>query len=184
MKEEAKKEDVKDLFKEKWTQGVALTTTILAVCAALSTLKGGGYSSKTLLQTTLETNKWAHFQSKSTKQHICETQKDLLEIQKSINRDPETAKLIDEKLAKCNEDIERYDKEKGEIRAEAESMAEKEQVYMNHGKNFGYASMFLQIGIMLSGVGALTKRKYMWFLGIGVGIAGIIYLTNGFWLWF
>ena len=102
-------------FREKWIQWVALTTTILAVCAALSTLKGSSNSTKTQIMTTKETNKWSYFQSKSIKQHVCELQRDQLEIQKLNNNSPAATALIDKKLIALNEDIERYDKEKGEI---------------------------------------------------------------------
>jgi hypothetical protein len=47
--------------KDSWTQWVALTTTILAVCAAISSLKGGGYSTRVQLATTVEANTWAYY---------------------------------------------------------------------------------------------------------------------------
>ena len=35
--------------KEKWLNYLALTTVILAVCATLSTFKGGSYSTRSVL---------------------------------------------------------------------------------------------------------------------------------------
>jgi hypothetical protein len=44
--------------------------------------------------------------------------------------------------------------------------------------------VFLQIGIMLSSVSALLKRKEMWALGLFFGCIGLVYLANGFLLFF
>ncbi len=66
--------------RERWMQWVALTTTVLAVCAAISALKGGGYSTKVQLSTTQEANRWSHFQAKSIKQHAVELHRDDLEL--------------------------------------------------------------------------------------------------------
>jgi hypothetical protein len=67
-----------ELLKERWTQWAALTTTVFAVCAAISALKGGSFGTRAQITATKEANAWAYFQSKSVKQHTCENQKDLL----------------------------------------------------------------------------------------------------------
>ena len=172
------------LLKEKWTQWVALTTTIVAVCAALSTLKGGSNSTKTQLLTTQETNKWSYFQSKSIKQHICEEQKMMLMIDKTKNSSPETMDLINKNLETTTKDIARYDKEKADIKAEAEDLNKLEADYKKHSGAFYLATMFLQICIMLSSVGVLIKRKILWYVGIALGAIGIVYMVNGFMAWF
>jgi hypothetical protein len=172
------------LLKEKWTQWVALTTTIIAVCAALSTLKGGSNSTKTQLLTTQETNKWSYFQSKSVKQHICEEQKMMLEIEKLKNPNPETLELINKNLEITTQDIARYDKEKAEIKIEAEAQNKLGSDFKEHAGSFHIATMFLQICIMLSSVGVLIKRKILWYVGVILGFIGILYMVNGFLAWF
>ena len=42
---------------DAWTKWVALSTTLLAVCAAFATLKGGSFSTKTQLATVSASNK-------------------------------------------------------------------------------------------------------------------------------
>jgi hypothetical protein len=170
-----------NLFKEKWIQWVALTTTILAVCAGLSTLKGSSNSTKTQILTTRETNKWSYFQSKSIKQHSCEIQRDLLEILCLDNNNSLQSKdLINKKLLELNKDIDRYDKEKAQIKAEAEQLSLDEEIFKKHAGGFHLATMFLQISIMLSSISALIKRKIIWYLGILVGLVGIVYMMDGF----
>ena len=34
------------------------------------------------------------------------------------------------------------------------------------GGNFAYALIFLQIGLLLSSISSLTKRKYLWYIAL------------------
>jgi hypothetical protein len=167
--------------KERWTQWVALTTTILAVCAAISALKGGSYSTRVQLSTTQENNKWSYFQSKSIKQHAVEMHKDQLEVVRLEARTPEARALADERIARAAAEIARYEKEKGDIKAEAEALQEAEDDLKRHAGAFGLAVMLLQIAIMLSSVGALIKRPAMWVVGLCFGVLGLAYAANGVW---
>ncbi len=170
--------------RERWTQWVALTTTVLAVCAAISALKGGGYSTKVQLSTTREANRWSHFQAKSIKQHAAELHRDDLELVRLEARTPEARRLADERIARARTEIARYDQEKGAIKVEADAIQAEEDELKRHGQAFGLAVMLLQIAIMLSSVGALMKRPAMWVVGLGFGSGGLVYMANGFWLYF
>jgi hypothetical protein len=170
--------------KEQWTQWVALTTTILAVCAAISSLKGGGYSTKVQLSTTIEVNKWAYFQSKSLKQHVTEQQAVLLDVAALEARTPEGRRLAEARRDAALADVRRYDEEKAAIKAEAEGLQADEALNKRHGAAFGQAVMLLQIAITLSAVGALIKKQPMWWAGLVFGAAGLVYMADGFLLFF
>ena len=170
--------------KERWIQWVALTTTILAVCAAISSLKGGGYSTRVQLSTTQQTNQWAIFQAKSIKQHVCEVQRDQLKLEYLKTSDPKVRAFIEDRTKSCETDIARYDAEKSQIKADADKLAGQQDDCKRHAGAFGLAVMLLQIAIMLSSVGALIKRKAMWVIGLGFGLLGLAYMANGFLLWF
>ncbi len=168
------------ILKERWTQWVALTTTILAVCAAISSLKGGGYATKVQLATTRENDAWAQYQSKGIKQNLFVVEQSLLQVQALEARSPEARAAIGARLAKLQAEIERYDHEKGQLKAEAEGVQHDEVSYQRIGGSFGLAVMLLQIAIMLSSVGALMKRPAMWVVGLVFGVAGLTYMANGF----
>jgi hypothetical protein len=67
--------------KDTWLNYLALTTVILAVCATLSTFKGGGYSTRSVMSQTLASDQWAYFQAKSIKSYIYDMQKDKIELE-------------------------------------------------------------------------------------------------------
>ena len=169
-----------EILKEKWTQYAALTTTILAVCAAISALKGGGYSTRVQVTTTMESNAWAYFQSKSTKQHMAEVGRDTLVGMKSLAKDPAAKQWFEKKIPAYDADVARYDREKNEIKAKAESFAKESEYYKFKGGYFGLAVMLLQIAIMLSSVGALLKKPVMWVGGLTFGVIGLGYMVTGF----
>lgn len=170
--------------RERWTQWVALTTTVLAVCAAISALKGGGYSTRVQLSTTQEANLWSYYQSKSVKQHAVELHRDDLELARLEARTPEGQRLAAARLERAGAEAARYDREKAEIKAQAEAVQQGQDGLKRHGAAFGLAIMLLQIAIMLSSVGALIKRPAMWVVGLCFGGGGLVYMANGFWLFF
>ncbi|MBF0330962.1 MAG: DUF4337 domain-containing protein [Candidatus Omnitrophica bacterium] len=169
---------------ESWIKWVALTTTILAVCAAIGSLKGGGYSTKVGLLTTQEANKWSYFQSKSIKQSLMETKKDLLDLELLKSPAPEVKVELEKKIAAALETAGRYEKEKAQIKAEAESLNAQQGQLKVHGGNFGMSVMFFQIAIMLSAIGSLLKKRYAWIIGLVMGAIGLVYFANGFFTFF
>ncbi len=169
-----------------WLKGIALTTAVMAVFAAITTLYLGKYTSRAIMNQGLESNQWAYFQSKSIKQHTYEIQKQKLELEKLCQpRLPGEAQLrYVELLADYNKNIKRYDKEKEEIKTSAEAHAREKDLSQQRSGNFGYGLIFLQIGIMLSSIAALTRQKYLWYIGVAVAIGWVFYFLDAWYLFY
>lgn len=168
--------------KEPWLNWLALTTVIFAVCATLSTFKGGGYSTRSVLSQTQASDQWAYYQSKSIKSYIYEIQRDKLDLEIKSAGIPLTAedkaryaKLVEEYTAK----VARYEKEKAEIMAEAKRLEEARNDAQSHSKTFGMAIICLQISILLSSIAALLKKKYVWAGGAALGVVGVGFFIAG-----
>ena len=172
--------------KEKWMNYLAMTTVIFAVCATLSTFKGGGYGSRALLNQTNASDQWAFYQSKSIKGALTSNQKDNLELQKEIlmkdSHDKVDLTKYDAKISKCEAEIKRYDEEKAVIKAKAEAFEKDRNDCQEHGNQFGLAVIFLQVTILLSSIAGLLKKKPVWYLSLGIGIIGIVFFIDGFFL--
>ena len=171
-----------DEKKEPWLNYLALTTIIFAVAATLSTFKGGGYSTRSMLSQEQASNKWSYFQSKSLKLYLYETQKDVMELDtKRIPKtDAATLEAYQKKMADYEQSIKRYEKEKADIQNDAKNFEALRDEAQKHSQAFGMAVIFLQISILLASIGALIKRKYLWYLAMGVGVVGLFYFLNGF----
>jgi len=171
--------------KEPWLNWLALTTVILAVCATLSTFKGGGFSTRSVMSQTQASDQWAFYQAKSIKGYVYEMQKDKLELElKSLGaKAPQgIAEEYREKIEEYGKKIAKYEGEKGDIKKEAEKFEKIRNDAQKHSQAFGIAVIFLQIAILLSSIAALIKKKYLWVIGMAVGVVGIVYFFNGFFL--
>jgi len=174
-------------LKEKWLNYLALTTVILAVCATLSTFKGAGFSTRSVLSQTQAANQWAYYQAKSIKGYLYEIQKEALELEFKKSKSSSAKSINDEyekKIALYSQKIKKYDEEKAEISKEAKKMETTRDDAQKHAGIFGLAVIFLQIAILLSSIAALMKKKSVWVIGLATGAAGLVYFANGFFLFF
>ena len=172
--------------KEVWLNYLALTTVILAVCATLSTFKGGGFSTRSVMSQTQASDQWAYFQAKSIKSYIYEMQKDKLELElKTAGKiSPQSVAEYAKKIEEYDKKSKKYEAEKNEIQTEAKHFEQVRNDAQNHSQIFGIAVIYLQIAILLSSIAALIKKKLVWLLGVSVGLVGIVYFMNGFLLFF
>lgn len=168
--------------KDPWLNYLALATVILAVCATLSTFKGGSYSTRSVLAQSQAANQWAYYQAKSLKGYLYEIQKETLESELQEKATVSTTGLEDLKnrIASYAKRIAKYESEKADIMKEAKKFEEIRDDAQKHSKIFGIAVIFLQIAILLSSVAALMKKKPVWYLALVVGAMGVFYFVDGF----
>lgn len=74
-------------LKDKWQGWLALSTAIMAVLAALTTLYMGKFSSRAIMSQGQESDQWAYYQAKSIKGHTFEINKKTLELQFLTQKD-------------------------------------------------------------------------------------------------
>ncbi len=172
---------------DAWVGGVALSTAVIAVFAAVTTLYVGKFSSRAVLYKAEESNQWAYFQAKSIKGHTYEIQRDRLELEMlaSAGRvSPAAARKYEQTLAAYKGNVERYDKEKAEIRAQAETFGKQGRIAQERAGDFGYGLIFLQISIMLSSVAALTRKRPLWYFGLAAVLGGVFFFLDGIFLFY
>ncbi|SPF38197.1 conserved membrane hypothetical protein [Syntrophobacter sp. SbD1] len=169
--------------KELWLNYLALTTVIFAVCATLSTLKGGGYGSKAMMSQSQASDQWAFYQAKSVKGYLYELQREKLEMDIKVLKGTASRSLAADYQKKIDgyaEKINKYEDEKAEIMKTAKSLEAVRDEAQKHSGAFGLAAMFLQIAILLSSIAALMKKKFFWYFGMLSGVLGLVYFFNGF----
>lgn len=165
--------------KERWTSWLALSTAIMAVLAAITTLYMGKFSTRAVLLQGQESNQWAFYQAKSIKQHTYEMQKERLDLDIAGGKMPAIAvERYQQVIEKYTGEIQRYETEKKEIKAKAEGLAKQKEKSQFMGGNFGYSLIFLQIAIMLSSIATLTKRHYLWYIGLSANCGWLFFFLN------
>lgn len=173
--------------KEPWVNFLAMSTIIFAVCATLSTFKGGGYSTLSILSQTQASDQWAFYQAKSMKSNLYEISQEQLSLQiQSLpaNTSPEVKAQFEARLAEYSGKVAKYEKEKVEIKAKAEELETTRDQARAHSKPFGLAVIFLQVAILLSSIAGLLKKKLVWYAALPIGAVGLVFFANGFLVFF
>ena len=152
---------------------IAMFTAIVATVGALFGYMGGAtqsnaglYKNNAAIKKTEASNQWNFFQAKSTKQSLAELARDL---------------APDDKKAFYQVKIERYDKEKTEIKlvadrleANATEWDKKSDDQMHQHHRWAQSTTVLQVCIALAAIALLTKKKwvkYAMFAAGGIGLA-------------
>ena len=162
--------------RDGWTKYVSLTMVCIAVLAAIATLKGGGFSTRTLKEMNEATfnqaeasDQWSFYQAKSIKQNLYQIELDHL----NAATVPDAGAI-----KKMTEKIEKYDKDKAEITAlakkfEAGRDASRKTAtsVAEHSKEMGLAITLFQIAIALGAMCLIVKKKPLW---IASSILGLI----------
>ncbi|NBQ86747.1 MAG: DUF4337 domain-containing protein [Betaproteobacteria bacterium] len=155
------------------TNQIAMFTAIIATVGAIFAYMGGAtqanaglYKNNAALKKTAAANQWNYFQAKSTKQSLAEVSRDLTAGQ--AEKDKYQAK------------IDRYEKEKAEIKTEAEKLEAEatqwdkrsdEQMHQHH--RWAQATTALQVAIALAAIALLTRKRWLEYGMFGVGAIGI-----------
>jgi len=169
--------------KESWLSYLALTTVILAVCATLSTFKGGGFSTRSVMSQSQASDQWAYFQAKGIKAYMYQMQAEKLEIELlglSRSTSKEVQEVYRKKIGDYKKRVEKYDIEKAEIEQQARKLEAIRDESQLHSKAFGVAVIYLQIAILLSSIAGLLKKKMVWYGGLATGLLGLVYFADGF----
>ena len=170
--------------KEKWMTYMAITTILIAVAATLSTFKGGGFSTKSLLNQTLASDEWAFFQSKSIKSYIYDMRRENLEIQvASLEKQKGNEELISKyngMISDYSQKVITYESEKEAISKDAKGYEKIRDENKTHSGKFGIAVIFLQISILLSSIATLSKKRFVWICGLILGLFGFFFFIDGF----
>ncbi len=167
---------------DNFVSRIAVTTAILSTLGAVGGYEAGHTQNAALLfkneaaiQKTAASNQWNYYQAKSNKQNLAE-----LSVTLTRGEDRERFK----------QEIDRYKKEKLDIKADAEKLEatareadrKSEKEMQVHGR-WALSTTLLQISIALSAIALLTRKKWLLYgvfgaAGIGVvfGIMGLLHI--------
>jgi hypothetical protein len=151
---------------------IAVATAIIATVGALFSYMGGAtqanaglYKNDAAIKKTEASNQWNYYQAKSSKQNLSELA---------------MALVADDKKAKYQEEVERYKKEKADIKLAAEKLEAEsnewdkksgEQLHQHH--RWAQATTALQVSIALAAMALLTKKTWLergMFVVAGLGV--------------
>lgn len=162
---------------------IAVLVAVLATVMALFNIKGGNVGQAMAQAQAGSLNAWAYFQAKSTKQGLAESMLDQLLVEREGNSglNAEARTLLETKIEFYREKLDRYEREKLEIKAQAEAYEQEYDRLNVHDDQLDVAEASINMALALLGVAALTRRRWLvWFalvfvgVGLASGIAGFV----------
>ena len=159
--------------KDGFAGSIAVATAILATVGALFSYMGGAtqanaglFKNNAAIKKTEASNQWNYYQAKSGKQNLAELAIVLL---------PE------DKRPQYLQEVERYKKEKADIKIAAEKLEadatrwdkqSDDQMHLHH--RWAQATTALQVSIALAAMALLTRRKWLEYGMFGVAGVGVV----------
>jgi len=154
----------------------AITAAMLAVLAAVGSLLSGHSANQAILHQDKATDMWALFQARSTKGQIYEMGKELIQ---GLGEAQGATDKISPALARFQERIEKYGKEKEEPKQNAEQFeALSEREFEKH-HYFAMGVAAFQVGIVLASISIMVRYRFIWLLSLVGGTVGLCLLVKG-----
>jgi hypothetical protein len=164
---------------DSFTSRLAVLTAILSTVGAIFGYLGGHsqnaaliYKNEAAIQKTSASNQWNYYQAKSNKQNLAELS---VTLTRGVDREKSVAA------------VERYKKEKEDIKAAAEKLedAAKEadlhsEAEMHVHERWALATTLLQISIALAAITLLTRKRWLLFGVYGSTGVGILAGAMGY----
>ncbi|MFI5124485.1 MAG: DUF4337 domain-containing protein [Chitinophagales bacterium] len=150
-------EEASEQKEKKGMMGIAISTALMAVFAALSSLIAGHHSDEALLEQIHASDQWAYYQAKGIKEEIQSL---------SNNADKEALRA-------------KYKTEQAEIKIEAEKAEAESHQHLEHHAILARAVTLFQISIAISAIAILTRKKILWFIGLGISCVGLFFFISG-----
>lgn len=154
---------------------VALSTALLAACAAVAALGAGSTINEALLLKTEGTrlqaeasDQWAYYQAKGIKAAVAEAARTTW--QAAGKEPPASYAATESRYATEQESIKQAAEGKQRQRDEKEREADA-LIRRHHG--YANAVALLQVSIALGAIAALTRRRMAWFGSMALGLVGL-----------
>jgi len=162
---------------------IALLVAIAATFMALCNVKDGNIVQNMQQAQANAVDHWSYYQAKGMKQNLAEATLDQLQLQKAMLADPKFAAMLDTKIAVYEKAVKKYEKEKVEIRKQAEADQKQYDAMNFHDDQFDMSDACLSVAIALFGVTALTKKRWLLGLASVFMFFGVLFGLSGFFGW-
>jgi outer membrane murein-binding lipoprotein Lpp len=164
---------------ETWLKLVVLTVIVLAAAAGISAFKFSAFATRVQLFAAREARLWQDYQVVSLKKDNFGLHRDILaSLGLSESKAAKAPKTTAARIKAYEEEMGRLNQERDQIKKEAQTLAAQAEVLAQKGGELGLAAILLQLGIISSAAGALTRKKILWLMGLGLGVWGLVYLVK------
>jgi hypothetical protein len=139
--------------KKKWTLYVAISTALMAVFAAITSMLAGHHSNEALIEQIKASDQWAYYQAKGIKAEIAAI-------------DP---------TGKSAAKMQKYTQDQTASQKLAEEHAVLSERHLAKHVTLAKAVTLFQIAIAISAISVITSIRTLWYLSIVLALIGLVY---------
>ena len=150
-------EEAVEKNEKKYGMLIAISTALMAVLAAMSSLLAGHHSDEAVIEQIRASDQWAFYQAKGIKNEI-------LSLSAAADKENRSAK---------------YRSEEAEIKNRAMEFEAASHMHLEHHEILARAVTLFQISIAISAIAILTKKRFLWFVGLGISCFGLFFFVTG-----
>jgi uncharacterized protein DUF4337 len=151
---------------------IALFVALAATLMAIDNIKDGNVGQAMAQAQAHGVDAWNYYQAKSTKQNLAESTLDTLQAMRATAPPGANLAEIDRRIVSYQGQVARYEKEKNDIKAQAEGyQAEYDRLNL-HDDQFDLSDAGFSVAIALFGITALTRQRWL------LVVAGIFFLVG------
>jgi hypothetical protein len=158
---------------DKLGQRIGILTSLLAVFLAIVTIASHRAHTKGVLIKADENDKWSYYQAKRIKLHNVELGEDLAAMLGA--KDEGAVK----RMERFKSEKERYTRESKEIETEAKGLESEVKLVEGQALRYDLGEGFIEIGLVLSSLYFISRKKYFPVIGVISGVAGIVIGATG-----
>ena len=152
---------------EKWVSRVALTSALLAVLAAVTSLLSGHHANEAMVDQIQASDQWNYYQAKGMKASILSSKMDLLA---AFGKKPSE---------KDEGKTEQYKHDQEQISEKAEAKEKSSENHFNVHSIFARGVTLFQVAIGIAAIAILMRRKSFWLVSLVFGLGGVVFLIQG-----
>jgi len=161
---------------DEFGRKVGAIAAIIAIFLAAVTISSHRAHTAAVVEKTEANDQWSFYQSKRTRLHNYELGKDLIHLTAPKSEESEKT------LAKYEKEIKRYEKETEEIQEKAKEADNESKMSEKRALRFDLGEGFLELGLVLSSLYFLSKKKLFPAIGIGSALLGLVLGATGYML--
>jgi len=154
---------------------VAFTMSVLAVLVAVTTVLGHRTHTEAVLNQNKATDQWNFYQAKKIRSNDTALAQDLLGVVTIADKAAaaKVAKAYADHQAKWNDDLK-------EEQEKAEALEVKVEQAEARANRFDLGEALLEIGLVITSVTLLTRRRAYWYFGMVFALGGILSAASAF----
>ncbi len=154
-------------------QSVGVLAAVLAVLLAVVTIASHRTHTAAIMHKSAANDAWTYYQSTRVKYHSLELGENLIAVIGTNNE--ASAKM----LADYAKQKSKYDKQQEQISAEARKDDEDAEKDEHRALRYDIGEGMLEIGLVLSSLYFISRKKMFPVLGVIAGLAGVVFAATG-----